>query len=81
MSIPHISANLGEIAKTVIMPGDPLRAKYIAETFLESATEFNHVPGMPGFTGTYRGKRISAMGSGSTGGPGGKREIFRGKRM
>ena len=56
MSIPHISANLGEIAKTVIMPGDPLRAKYIAETFLESATEFNHVPGMPGFTGTYRGR-------------------------
>lgn len=64
MSIPHISANLGEIAKTVIMPGDPLRAKYIAEAFLENAAEFNHVPGMPGFTGTYRGKRISAMGSG-----------------
>lgn len=64
MSTPHISANPGEIAKTVIMPGDPLRAKYIAETFLENAVEFNHVRGMLGFTGAYRGKRISVMGSG-----------------
>ena len=78
---PHNGGKEGDFAKTVLMPGDPLRAKYIAETFLEGATEFNHVPGMPGFTGTYRGKRISAMGSGSTGGPGGKPEIFRGKRM
>ena len=64
MATPHIEANPDDVAKTVIMPGDPLRAKYIAETFLENAVEFNHVRGMLGFTGTYRGKRVSVMGSG-----------------
>jgi len=64
MPTPHIGANPGDIAKSVIMPGDPLRAKYIAETFLKDAVEFNHVRGMLGFTGTYRGERVSVMGSG-----------------
>ena len=61
---PHNSAQLGEIAKTVIMPGDPLRAKYIAENFLEDYKEFNHVRGMLGYTGTYKGKKVSVMGHG-----------------
>lgn len=64
MATPHISASVGEIAKTVLMPGDPLRAKFIAETFLEDVKQFNDVRNMLGFTGTYKGKRISVMGSG-----------------
>ncbi|MBL4935607.1 purine-nucleoside phosphorylase [Clostridium sp. YIM B02515] len=61
---PHIGAKAGEIAKTVLMPGDPLRAKFIAETFLEDVVQFNSVRNMFGYTGTYRGKRISVMGGG-----------------
>ena len=61
---PHIGAKFGEIAETVIMAGDPLRAKFMAEKFLENPVEFNHVRGMLGFTGTYQGKRISVMGHG-----------------
>ena len=61
---PHIGAKFGEIAETVIMAGDPLRAKFMAEKYLENPVEFNHVRGMFGFTGTYRGKRISVMGHG-----------------
>lgn len=61
---PHIGAKFGEIAETVIMAGDPLRAKFMAEKYLENPVEFNHVRGMLGFTGTYRGKRISVMGHG-----------------
>lgn len=61
---PHIGAKAGEIAKTVLMPGDPLRAKFIAETFLEDVVQFNSVRNMFGYTGTYKGKRISVMGSG-----------------
>lgn len=61
---PHIGAKAGEIAKTVLMPGDPLRAKFIAETFLEDVVQFNLVRNMFGYTGTYKGKRISVMGSG-----------------
>lgn len=61
---PHNTAKLGDIAKTVIMPGDPLRAKYIAETFLENAREVNHVRGMLAYTGTYKGKEVSVMGHG-----------------
>lgn len=53
-----------KIAKTVIMPGDPLRAKYIADTFLTDVTQFNGVRGMLGYTGNYKGKKISVMGSG-----------------
>ena len=65
---PHIGAKFGDIAETVIMAGDPLRVKFMAETFLEDAVEFNHVRGMLGFTGTYKGKRVSVMGHGM-GGP------------
>lgn len=61
---PHNSAKLGDIAKTVLMPGDPLRAKFIADTFLEDVKQFNNVRGMMGFTGTYKGVPVSVMGSG-----------------
>ena len=64
MATPHNSASFGEIAKTVLMPGDPLRAKFIAETFLDDPIEFNSVRNMFGYTGTYKGKRVSVMGSG-----------------
>jgi purine-nucleoside phosphorylase len=63
MSI-HIGAKEGQIAPTVLMPGDPLRAKHIAETLLKDAVCFNEVRGMLGYTGTYQGKRVSVMGSG-----------------
>lgn len=61
---PHNSAKQGDIAKTVLMPGDPLRAKFIAENFLEDAKCFNTVRNMFGFTGTYKGRRVSVMGGG-----------------
>lgn len=61
---PHNSAQQGDIAKTVLMPGDPLRAKFIAENFLEDVKCFNTVRNMFGFTGTYKGKKISVMGGG-----------------
>lgn len=64
MSTPHNSAKPGEIAKTVLMPGDPLRAKFIAENFLENPVQFNSVRNMLGYTGTYKGKKVSVMGSG-----------------
>ncbi len=60
----HIEAKKGDIAETVLMPGDPMRAKWIAETFLEKAYCYNDVRGMLGYTGTYRGKRVSVQGSG-----------------
>ncbi len=60
----HNHAKLGDIAKTVIMPGDPLRAKFIAETYLENPVCFNTVRNMFGYTGTYKGKKVSVMGSG-----------------
>lgn len=63
MSI-HIEAQKGEIAETVLLPGDPLRAKWIAETFFKDAVCYNEVRGMLGFTGTYKGKRISVQGTG-----------------
>ncbi|CAM4153346.1 purine-nucleoside phosphorylase [Lacicoccus alkaliphilus] len=63
MSI-HINAQKGDIADTILLPGDPLRAKYIAENFLEDVTCFNEVRNMFGYTGTYKGKRISVMGTG-----------------
>ena len=65
---PHIGAQLGDIAETVIMAGDPLRVKFMAETYLEDAKLFNQVRGMLGYTGTYHGQRISVMGHGM-GGP------------
>jgi purine-nucleoside phosphorylase len=61
---PHIKPNGAEIAETILLPGDPLRAKFIAETFLTDVVQFNEVRGMLGFTGTYNGKRISVMGTG-----------------
>ena len=64
MSTPHNEANLGDIAKTVIMPGDPLRAKYIAENFLDNYKLVNSVRGMYAFTGNYKGKEITVMASG-----------------
>ena len=60
----HIEAKQGEIAETVLMPGDPLRAKWIANTFLENPVCYNQVRGMLGYTGTFKGKRISVQGSG-----------------
>lgn len=61
---PHIAAKEGDFAKTVLMPGDPLRAKYIAETFLTDAVLVNQVRGINGYTGYYNGKRVSVMASG-----------------
>ncbi|WP_050615293.1 purine-nucleoside phosphorylase [Bacillus testis] len=60
----HIGAKAGEIADTILLPGDPLRAKYIAETFLENPVCYNEVRGMYGFTGTYKGHKISVQGTG-----------------
>lgn len=64
MATIHNAANKGDIASTVLMPGDPLRAKFIADTFLTDVTEFNSIRNMLGYTGYYKGKRVSAMGSG-----------------
>lgn len=61
---PHIGAQYGEIADRVIMAGDPLRAKFMAENFLENPVQYNNVRGMLGFTGTYKGKRVSVQGHG-----------------
>ncbi|WP_426430726.1 purine-nucleoside phosphorylase [Winogradskyella sp. HB-48] len=60
----HIGAKNGDIAETILLPGDPLRARWIAETFFENPICFNEVRGMYGYTGTHKGKRISAMGTG-----------------
>ncbi len=60
----HIGAQKGEIAERILLPGDPLRAKYIAETFLENPVCYNEVRGMLGYTGTYKGKRVSVQGTG-----------------
>lgn len=60
----HINAKKGDIADTILLPGDPLRAKYIAETFLEDVVQYNEVRNMFGYTGTYKGKRISVQGTG-----------------
>jgi purine-nucleoside phosphorylase len=65
---PHNAAREGDIASTVLMPGDPLRAKHVAETYLEDSVRFNDVRGMLGYTGEYKGKRVSVMASGM-GGP------------
>ena len=61
---PHNEAKLGDFAKTVLMPGDPLRAKFIADNFLEDAKLVNNVRGIQGYTGTYKGKPVSVMASG-----------------
>ena len=64
MSTPHNEANIGDIVKTVVMPGDPLRAKYIAENFLDNYKLVNQVRGMYAYTGTYKGKEITVMAHG-----------------
>ena len=61
---PHIAALEGEIAETVLLPGDPLRAKFIADNFLTDVKQFNATRNMLGFTGCYNGKRVSVMGTG-----------------
>ena len=63
MSI-HINAPVGAVAETVLLPGDPLRAKFIAETYLQDVSCYNEVRGMLGFTGTYKGRRLSVQGTG-----------------
>ncbi|MDH5475116.1 MAG: purine-nucleoside phosphorylase [Cyclobacteriaceae bacterium] len=60
----HIGAKLGDIAETVLLPGDPLRAKFVAENMMEDAVCYNEVRGMHGYTGTYKGKRVSIQGAG-----------------
>lgn len=60
----HIGANKGDIAESILLPGDPLRAKFIADNFLEDVTCYNEVRGMYGYTGTYKGKRVSVQGTG-----------------
>lgn len=64
MATPHIGAKKGDIAKTVLMPGDPLRAKFLADTYLTDVVQFNAVRNMFGYTGYYKGKKVSIMGSG-----------------
>jgi len=64
MPTPHNSANKGDIAETILLPGDPLRAKFIAETYLDKPVLFNKVRNMLGYTGEYKGKKISVMGTG-----------------
>lgn len=64
MATAHIGAAKGEIAKTVLMPGDPLRAKYIAENYLEDVKQFNAIRGMYGYTGRYKGQEVSVQASG-----------------
>lgn len=64
MSTPHNRAEKGDIAESILLPGDPLRAKYIAENFFENPVLFNDVRGILGYTGTYKGKRVSVMGTG-----------------
>ena len=64
MATPHINAELGDFAETVLMPGDPLRAKFIAENFLEDVKLVCDVRNMFGYTGTYKGKPVSVMGHG-----------------
>ena len=64
MTTAHNTAKKGEIAKTILLPGDPLRAKFIADNYLEDVKQFNSVRNMFGYTGTYKGKEISVMGTG-----------------
>lgn len=64
MATPHINAEMGAFADVVLMPGDPLRAKYIAETFLEDVVQVCDVRNMFGYTGTYKGRKVSVMGHG-----------------
>ena len=64
MATPHNAAKMGDIAESVLLPGDPLRAKYIADNFLEDPVLFNSVRNILGYTGTYEGKKVSVMATG-----------------
>ena len=64
MGTPHIAAKPGDIAPRILLPGDPLRAKFIADNFLEDVKCYNTIRGMLGFTGTYKGKDVSVQGTG-----------------
>lgn len=64
MGTPHNAASVGDIAEQILLPGDPMRAKFIADTFLEDVKCYNTIRGMLGFTGTYKGKRVSVQGTG-----------------
>lgn len=64
MATPHIAAEMGDVADRILLPGDPLRAKFIAENFLENVKEYTHVRNILGYTGTYKGKRVSVQGTG-----------------
>ena len=64
MGTPHNHAEIGDIAEKVLLPGDPMRAKFIAENFLEDAVCYNEVRGMYGFTGLYKGEKVSIQGTG-----------------
>ncbi|MEI6285214.1 MAG: purine-nucleoside phosphorylase [Bacillota bacterium] len=64
MGTPHIGANIGDIAETILLPGDPLRAKLIAETYLTDVVQYNKVRNMFGYTGYYQGRRVSVQGTG-----------------
>ena len=64
MGTPHIAAKPGDIAPRILLPGDPLRAKFIADNFLEDVKCYNTIRGMLGFTGTYKGKEVSVQGTG-----------------
>lgn len=64
MSTPHISANKGDIAERILLPGDPLRAKWIADTYMSDVVQYNAVRNMFGYTGTYKGERVSVQGTG-----------------
>ena len=64
MSTPHLQASPGDYADVVLMPGDPLRAQHIAETYLDDVRQVNEIRNMLGFTGTYRGRPVSVQGSG-----------------
>lgn len=66
MATPHIGAEKGDIAEKILLPGDPLRARFIAENYLEAPVAFNSVRNMLGYTGTYRGEPVSVMGTGYT---------------
>ncbi len=64
MNTPHINTKGNKIAETILLPGDPLRAKFISETYLENVTQFNSIRNIFGYTGTYKGKEVSVMGTG-----------------
>ena len=80
MSPVHVRAEPGDFAESVLLPGDPLRAKYIAETFLSDVTQVNEERGLLGYTGTWEGKRVSVQGTGNPSRPANVQAERRGRR-